>query len=193
MRGDGISEEYKALCDETAAITKLGFGKPYATLYHGTPASFTTPSLSYCKPHRDFGCGFYLAANYFDALPMAIKQFPIGFVQTYALEDLDGLSVLEFTGYSEEWLRFVTGSRLGYIHAEYDLVVGNMAGGGANLKRRFSKFRQAATPVEEVMQIMEHDLTSTDLGVQYAFLTGKALSKLTLIDTETVERNDAVI
>lgn len=191
--GDGISEEYKALCDETAAITKLGFGKPCVTLYHGTPASFTTPSLSYCKPHRDFGCGFYLAANYFDALPMAIKQSPIGFVQTYVLEDLDGLSVLEFTGYSEEWLRFVTGSRLGYIHAEYDLVVGNMAGGGANLKSRFSKFRQAATPVEEVMQIMGHDLTSTDLGVQYAFLTEKALSKLTLIDTETVERDDAVI
>ncbi len=161
-------------------------------LYHGTSASFAIPSLSLCKPHRDFGCGFYLAPNYFDALPMAIKHSPIGFVQTYTAKDLDGLSVLEFTGYSEAWLRFVVASRLGYTLTEYDLVVGNMAGGGANLKSKFSKFRQANKPVAEVMSIMRHDLTSTNLGLQYAFLTEKALSRLTLIDTEMVEREDSV-
>ena len=161
-------------------------------LYHGTSASFAIPSLSFCKPHRDFGCGFYLAPNYFDALPMAIKHSSIGFIQTYTAEDLDGLSVLEFTDYSEAWLQFVVASRLGYVSAEYDLVIGNMAGGGANLKSKFSKFRRANKPVTEVMTIMKHDLTSTNLGLQYAFLTEKALSKLTLIDTEMVEREDAV-
>lgn len=161
-------------------------------LYHGTSASFAVPSLSLCKPHRDFGCGFYLASNYFDALPMAIKHSSIGFIQTYAAEDLDGLSVLEFTGYSEVWLQFVVASRLGYASAEYDLVIGNMAGGGANLKSKFSKFRRANKPVTEVMTIMKHDLISTNLGLQYAFLTEKALSKLTLIDTEMVEREDTV-
>ena len=161
-------------------------------LYHGTPVSFTAPSLSFCKPYRDFGCGFYLAPNYFDALPMAIKHSPTGFIQTYTIKDLDDLLVLEFTGYSEAWLQFVVASRLGYVSAEYDLVIGNMAGGGANLKSKFSKFRRANKPVTEVMTIMKHDLTSTNLGLQYAFLTEKALSKLTLIDTEMVEREDAV-
>ena len=161
-------------------------------LYHGTPVSFTAPSLSLCKPYRDFGCGFYLAPNYFDALPMAIKRSPAGFIQTYTVKNLDGLSVLEFTGYSEAWLRFVVASRLGYTLTEYDLVVGNMAGGGANLKSKFSKFRRANKPVAEVMSIMRHDLTSTNLGLRYAFLTEKALSRLTLIDTEMVEREDAV-
>lgn len=42
-------------------------------LYHGTPADFDVPTLNKCKPHRDFGRGFYLATNYFDALPMAVK------------------------------------------------------------------------------------------------------------------------
>lgn len=56
-------------------------------LYHGTPNEFSEPSLAKCKPHRDFGCGFYLAQNYFDALPMAIKNSTIGFVQTYELDD----------------------------------------------------------------------------------------------------------
>lgn len=134
-------------------------------LYHGTPVSFTVPSLSFCKPYRDFGCGFYLTPNY---------------------------SVLEFAGYSEAWLRFAVASRLGYTSTEYDLVIGNMAGGGANLKSKFSKFRRASMSIAEVMSIMKHDLTSTNLGLQYAFLTEKALSKLTLIDTEMVEREDAV-
>lgn len=83
-------------------------------------------------------------------------------------------------------------SRLGYTSTEYDLVIGNMAGGGANLKSKFSKFRRASMSIAEVMSIMKHDLTSTNLGLQYAFLTEKALSKLTLIDTEMVEREDAV-
>lgn len=54
-------------------------------LYHGTPVSFTVPSLSFCKPYRDFGCGFYLTPNYFDALPMAIKHSTAGFIQTYTV------------------------------------------------------------------------------------------------------------
>lgn len=76
-------------------------------LYHGTPADFDVPTLNKCKPHRDFGCGFYLATNYFDALPMAVKNSRVGYVQTYLLTDLDGLSVLEFDERSEDWLRFV--------------------------------------------------------------------------------------
>lgn len=47
-------------------------------LYHGTPADFDVPTLNKCKPHRDFGCGFYLATNYFDALPMAVKKLSGG-------------------------------------------------------------------------------------------------------------------
>ena len=157
-------------------------------LYHGTSASFAIPSLSFCKPHRDFGCGFYLAPNYFDALPMAIKHSPTGFIQTYAIKDLDGLSVLEFTGYSEAWLQFVVASRLGYVSAEYDLVIGNMAGGGANLKSKFSKFRRNGAEVQVVMDVMRDELIHTDLGTQFAFLTDDALRRMRLIDVERVER-----
>ena len=105
---------------------------------------------------------------------------------------MDSLSVLEFTGYYKAWRRFVIASRLGHTPTENDLVVGNMAGGGANLKSKFSKFRRANKSVAEVMSIMKRDLTSTNLGLQYAFLTEKALSKLTLIDTKMVKRKDAV-
>ena len=155
-------------------------------LFHGTPASFDEPSLSKCKPHRDFGCGFYLALDYFDALTMAIKNTKDGYVQTYRLVDVEGLNVLEFDDRSEEWLRFVVASRLGAT-SNFDLVIGKMAGGGRNLKSRFSKLRASGAPVDTAVETMASDLTDTELGVQYAFLTEKALAKLVKVSTEMVE------
>lgn len=146
-------------------------------LYHGTPADFDVPTLNKCKPHRDFGCGFYLATNYFDALPMAVKNSRVGYVQTYLLTDLDGLSVLEFDERSEDWLRFVVSSRLGTA-PNVDLVIGYMAGGGSNLKSKFTKLRNSNVSIDVAATAMRKQLTSTQLGVQYAFLTEKALSKL---------------
>ena len=160
-------------------------------LYHGTPQEFNKPSLEKCKPHRDFGCGFYLAQNYYDALPLAIKHSPVGFVYTYELNDTDDLSVIVLDGYSNEWLDLVVRSRLG-SPPNVDLVIGNMAGGGTNLKSKFSKFRNNNTPAQSVCAVMRSELTSADLGIQYAFLTSKALSKLRLIDIEIIEREDVV-
>lgn len=160
-------------------------------LYHGTPMNFDIPSLEKCKPHRDFGRGFYLAQNYFDALPMSIKNSYYGVVQTYELEDIGDLNVLVLDGYSDEWLSFVVRSRLGAV-SDYDIVIGNMAAGGANLKAKFSKFRANNVAADEVAAIMINELTRTALGVQYAFLTPVALSKLRLINTEIIEREDAI-
>lgn len=158
-------------------------------LYHGTPKVFSEPCLSKCKPHRDFGCGFYLTPNYIDALTMAIKNSRVGFVQSYGLDDTSGLNVLEFDGYSDEWLNFVVQSRLGQ-KSNFDLVIGNMAGGDKNLKSKFSKYRNSGASVEEVSAAMRNKLTSTTLGVQYAFLTPKAVTKLKLLDVETFEEEE---
>lgn len=158
-------------------------------LYHGTMAEFAEPCLDKCKPHRDFGCGFYLTPNYIDAMTMAIKNSRIGFVQSYGLDDVTNLGILELSGYSDEWLEFVVCSRLGQ-KSNFDLVIGNMAGGGRNLKSKFSKYRDTKASVEEVMAAMKHELTSTTLGVQYAFLTPKAVSRLKLLDVETIVKED---
>lgn len=160
-------------------------------LYHGTPQEFNKPSLEKCKPHRDFGCGFYLALNYYDALPLAIKHSPIGFVYTYELNDTDDLSVIVLDGYSNEWLDLVVRSRLG-SPPNVDLVIGNMAGGGTNLKSKFSKLRNSGASVQDTCVLMRSELTNTNLGIQYALLTIKALSKLRLVDIETIEREDVI-
>jgi hypothetical protein len=82
---------------------------------------------------------------------------------------------------------FVVGARLG-SKSHYDLVIGNMAGGGSNLQSKFAKFRHTGAEVPDVIKVMRNELTNTSLGIQYALLTQLALSKLKLIKTETIER-----
>lgn len=158
-------------------------------LYHGTPNIFSEPSLAMCKPHRDFGCGFYLAQDFNDALPLAIKHSRIGYVYTYVLKDTDDLNVITLDGYSDEWLELVVKARLGFP-PNVDLVIGNTAGGGANLKNRFTKLRNSNATVQEAINLMRDELTNTSLGIQYCFLTPKALSKLQKINGEMFERED---
>ena len=72
-------------------------------LYHGTNKDFDRIDLLKSKPNKDFGCGFYLSADYEQALNMAqvkVEQLETGspIVQSYLVEDddLDMLSVLRF-------------------------------------------------------------------------------------------------
>ena len=158
-------------------------------LYHGSSIRFSEPSIAKCKPHRDFGRGFYLAEDYMDAMPMAIKNAYSGFVYTYELNHFADLDILELDGYSDEWLSFVIQSRMGET-SNYDLVIGNMAGGGANLKSKFSKLRHIGASVDTATALMRKELTNTTLGIQYAFLTQRAISKLNLLDIEVIEREE---
>lgn len=80
-------------------------------LYHGYSGRFRCTNPEQVVSRTEISdAGFYLATNYFDALPMAVKNSRVGYVQTYLLTDLDGLSVLEFDERSEDWLRFVVSS-----------------------------------------------------------------------------------
>ena len=50
-------------------------------LYHGTNVDFDTIDLAKSKPNKDFGQGFYLTADYEQALSMArikVEQLEFG-------------------------------------------------------------------------------------------------------------------
>ena len=106
-------------------------------LYHGTNKDFDRIDLLKSKPNKDFGRGFYLSADYEQALNMAqvkVEQLEIGspIVQSYLIEDdvLNDLNVLRFEGYSEEWAKFILLNRNNPtekpVH-EYDVVIGPIA------------------------------------------------------------------
>ena len=106
-------------------------------LYHGTNRDFDRIDLLKSKPNKDFGRGFYLSADYGQALNMAqvkVEQLETGYpvVQSYLVEDdaLDALHVLRFDGYSEEWAKFILLNRnnpTGKPVHDYDVVIGPIA------------------------------------------------------------------
>ena len=106
-------------------------------LYHGTNKDFDKIDLLKSKPNKDFGRGFYLSANYEQALTMVqvkVEQLEIGtpIVQSYLVDDdaLNDLNVLRFDDYSEEWAKFILLNRNNPtekpVH-EYDVVIGPIA------------------------------------------------------------------
>jgi len=63
------------------------------TVYHGSLREFKRPLLNMSKNYRDFGNGFYVTENYYDALN--ILNFKAGFVYEYQV-NLDNLVIKEF-------------------------------------------------------------------------------------------------
>lgn len=105
-------------------------------LYHGTNQEFDKIDLLKSKPNKDFGRGFYLSADYYQALNMAnVKVEQLGFGSPVVLayeveEDWTELKVLRFEEYSEEWAKFILLNRNNAtshpVH-EYDIVIGPIA------------------------------------------------------------------
>ena len=106
-------------------------------LYHGTNRDFDAIDLRKSKPNKDFGQGFYLSADYDQAMAMAkikVDQLEEGepLVLTFEIneEQIDKLNVLRFQEYSEEWAKFILLNRRNNksepVH-DYDVVFGPIA------------------------------------------------------------------
>ena len=152
-------------------------------LYHGTNKDFDRIDLLKSKPNKDFGRGFYLSADYEQALNMAqvkVEQLEIGspIVQSYLVEDdvLNDLNVLRFDGYSEEWAKFILLNRNNPtekpVH-EYDVVIGPIANDrvGVQLWRYENRSIDLPTLVRN-LQYMK------GVTLQYFFGTERAIKLL---------------
>lgn len=106
-------------------------------LYHGTNVPFDDIDLLKSKPNKDFGCGFYLSADYAQAQVMAqvkVEQLETGspVVLAYEVDDnaLAELRILRFDDYSEEWAKFILLNRNHPKREpahDYDVVIGPIA------------------------------------------------------------------
>ena len=106
-------------------------------LYHGTNVDFEQIDLTKSNRFKDFGQGFYLSADYDQAMAMAkikVDQLEEGepLVLTFEIneEQIDKLNVLRFQEYSEEWAKFILLNRRNNkpepVH-DYDVVFGPIA------------------------------------------------------------------
>lgn len=152
-------------------------------LYHGTNRDFGKIDLLKSKPNKDFGRGFYLSADYEQAVNMAqvkVEQLETGDPVVIAFEIADDawrdLRVLHFDDYSEEWAKFVLLNRNNPMDKpahEYDVVIGPIADDrvGVQLWKYESRSIDLSTLVRN-LQYMK------GVTIQYFFGTERAIKLL---------------
>lgn len=105
------------------------------TVYHGGNEVIKNPLVHVGRPNLDFGPGFYVTDIFLQAKEWAEKVAafrdakPI--VSVYHLRQQDIIECCKskiFTAYDNEWLEFVTASRLGKeVWKGYDYIEGGIA------------------------------------------------------------------
>ena len=152
-------------------------------LYHGTNMAFSEIDLSRSKPNKDFGRGFYLSADYNQAMEMAstkVDQLGTGkpTVIEYEVDEthMGEMRVLRFDSYSEEWAKFIILNRnnagLAPAH-NYDIVIGPIANDrvGVQLWRYEAQIIDLPTLVHNLRYMK-------GITIQYFFGTERAIKLL---------------
>lgn len=101
-------------------------------LYHGSSVEVSKPDLRHSRSALDFGIGFYTTPIYEQAVKWSSRFKRRGqesIISCYTLkeEELQGLQVLQFETYSEEWLDFILTCRREHDTSDYDVVIGGVA------------------------------------------------------------------
>lgn len=146
-------------------------------LYHGSNLIVDSPKLIKQNRFLDFGYGFYTTLNKEQAENFAIKVSsrrggkPI--LNSYSIEDIEGLKIKEFLMPNEEWLDFVTKNRKGLLeNIEYDLIIGPVA--NDDVYRTIELYDSSLLTKEQALSALK----VKKLYNQYVFVTIEALKRL---------------
>lgn len=152
-------------------------------LYHGTNREFDKIDLLKSKPNKDFGRGFYLSADYEQALSMAqvkVEQLETGTptVLVYEIGDdiWENLHVLRFENYSEEWAKFILLNRNNPSHLpahEYDVVIGPIANDRVGVQ--LWKYENRSIDLPTLVRNLQY---MKGVTIQYFFGTERAVKLL---------------
>lgn len=166
-------------------------------LYHGTDSFFECPDLSKCRPHKDFGKGFYLTPDLAVAKRMAERcversdwQGAPKYVYVYVFDDADlsSLNIRRFAPVVDEaFARFVLANRQPRSKApdhnrdnRHDIVIGPIADDRMGVL--FRRFEDGEVSIDYLV----NELKFRKLSIQYSFHTKRALAKLSLKEVRRV-------
>lgn len=159
-------------------------------LYHGSNVSIEEIDLKRGRRGKDFGQGFYLSADYNQAMMMAERtvdreEWGEPLLTSYQFDDSvlfkpSELKVKVFEGYSREWAEFIMMNRrnktLQQAH-EFDIVYGPIADDKVGLQ--ISRYQLQYIPMEELIR----QLSFIRPTFQYFFGTEQAILLLHKIET----------
>lgn len=155
-------------------------------LYHGSDVPIERIDLEKCRPYKDFGQGFYLSADYNQALEMAHQRVrqkfekgdPVVSVFEFdeSLLSSAELKVKIGEDYCEEWAEFVLKNRdrkfSGPVH-DYDIVYGPIADDGVTFQLR--RYMAGYLSIEQLVEELKY---AKGITFQYFFGNQFAISKL---------------
>ena len=152
-------------------------------LYHGTNVGFETIDLSKSKPNKDFGQGFYLSADYNQAMDMAktkVEQLETGMPIVMAFEvdelQMDQLNIQRYREYSEDWAKFILLNRRNSTHKpvhDYDIVIGPIANDRVGVQ--LWKYETQSIDLPTLVRNLQH---MKGITFQYFFGTEQAIKLL---------------
>ena len=101
-------------------------------LYHGTDREFDVFDFRFARSFKDFGKGFYLTTHFQQAQRWAqnkARMRDVTYIYSYGINviDEDKWNILELLQYNQEWVDFITESRITGKEAEYDIIYDRMA------------------------------------------------------------------
>ena len=150
-------------------------------LFHGSNIDIQIIDLEKSKPNKDFGKGFYLSADYDQAMEMAeFRAALMGgkpIVSTFEFDESliteSSLKIKIFQDYSEEWSDFVFANREGTPTEQYDIVHGPIANDKVGLQIR--KLKDGSIDKQEFLNRLKY---MKGITFQYFFGTEDALKFL---------------
>lgn len=150
-------------------------------LFHGSNIEIEEINLGKSKPFKDFGKGFYLSDDEYQAIEMAkFKALILGGVPIVTKFEFEkerllssNLKILIFKDYTVEWLDFVIANRMGDEIEKYDYVYGPIADDKVGLQLR--KYDDEEITKDELMKRLKY---LKGITFQYFFGSEKALKYL---------------
>ena len=180
---------------------KTSYAELNKPLYHGSNISFSAIDLSKSVPNKDFGRGFYMTTDKFQAEKFArlkAKRMKTnkGYVEIFRLKNLDDLLINKFDSANEEWFDFILSNR-GYskfvsIKTEdvFDIVIGPVANDAVGLVlNQFIAGVYGDPLFSESKDTAIRLLLTQKLHNQVFFGTEKAVSRLVFSEVYDVSFN----
>ena len=168
----------------------MNYSELHEQLYHGSNVSFSVIDLTKSVPNKDFGRGFYLTTDKFQAEKFArLKAKRIqanrGYVEVFYINNFEDLIIKQFDSADEEWFNFVLSNR-GYgtfatnkKQYNFDIVTGPIANDAVGLVlNQFIAGAYGDSVSAESRSTAIRLLLTQKLHNQVFFGTEKAVSRL---------------
>lgn len=175
------------------------------TLYHGSPIIVAQPRPELCRPHNDYGAGFYCTCELELAKEWACQLGRDGFANAYAF-DMDGLRVIDLNGEGMSilnWLAVLLEHRLCRLSSptmqrgsswllegfSVDVSAADVVTGYRADDSYFS-FARAFLRNELTLGQLASAMRLGKLGVQYMVKSEKAFNRLEFLGGEFVDSSE---